>query len=208
MNFFKRIFQKGSSSAKSITTEAISSNINFADFTANDEDAKILPVLKNRLELDLQKKRGMFVDELFPSSNENSPLVMYGKDRGICIEYSPSKSSESDLTTKEEAINNLKNIEIPFEINNESELCFSIIQHEYAAEKILDKNFMKVLANELSADELTVGIPMKGVMVAAPKEAAQALVKMTESIYDSGENDPISKSLFLVSSGEIIAMTA
>jgi uncharacterized protein YtpQ (UPF0354 family) len=207
MNFLKKLFQKPSLSTTS-TISAPIENGGLKHLKEEDGVEKILPVLKNRSELDLQKKRGMFIDELFPSSAQNSPIIMYGEDIGVCIKYSPSSGSEIDLKTKNIALKNIKDINVPFEIQNQNGIKFSIIQHEYAAEKILDQDFLRKLSNQLNAEQLTIGIPMKGIMVVAPKEAAQALIKMTESIYHSNQNEPISKSLFLISSGEIVAMTA
>ena len=165
----------------------------------------LLPILKNRQEFEVQKERGMFVDELF--GNEHSPILMYGVDKGAYMEYSQSKSEDEDKQIKEQAIKNLENLEVPFQVEEMQEFKIAMAQHEYAAEKILDKNYMKKIASALGSNSIVVGIPMKGFLVAVAKGKGEAnLYGAIVQQYQNAQTYPISNSIYYVVGGEIEMM--
>ena len=165
----------------------------------------LLPILKNRQEFEVQKKRGMFVDELF--GNEHSPILMYGVDKGAYMEYSQSKSEDEDKQIKEQAIKNLENLEVPFQVEEMQDFKIAMAQHEYAAEKILDKNYMKKIASALGSNSIVVGIPMKGLLVAVAKGKGEAnLYGAIVQQYQNAQTYPISNSMYYVVGGEIEMM--
>ncbi len=167
---------------------------------------QLLPILKNRQEFEGQKQRGMFVDELF--GNEQSPILMYGQDRGAYMEYSQSKTEHEDKETKEQAIKNIENLEISYEIRETKGFKIAMLEHEYAAEKILDKNYMNKIASDLDSDAIVVGIPMKGLMaVVAKGKGEDLLYGATLQQYQEAPTYPISDSLFYLVNGEIEMMS-
>lgn len=167
--------------------------------------SSLLPILKNRQEFEVQKGRGMFVDELF--GNEHSPILMYGEDKGAYMEYSQSKSENEDKQIKEQAIKNLENLEVPFQVQEVQGLKLAVAEHEYAAEKILDKYYMKKIASKLGSNSIVVGIPMKGFMVAVAKGKGEAnLYEAIVQQYQNALTYPISNSVYYVVGGEIEMM--
>lgn len=162
----------------------------------------LLPVLKNRQEFNMQKKRGMFVEELF--INEHSPILMYGEDKGEYVTYSQSQGAVEDRKIKDEAIRNLENLNIDYDIQEMGGAKIMMCQHEYAAEKILDKTFMKKIGKELGSSAIVVGIPMKGFMAVVAKGKGEAnLYGAVLNQYKNPETYPISNSLYYVVDGEI-----
>ena len=167
--------------------------------------SNLLPILKNRQEFERQKARGMFVDELF--GNEQSPILMYGEDKGAYMEYTQSKSDNEDKQIKEQAIKNLENLEVPFQVQEMQGFKIAMAQHEYAAEKILDKNYMKKIASDLGSDSIVLGIPMKGFLAAVAKGKGEAnLYGAIVQQYQNAQTYPISNSMYYVVGGEIEMM--
>lgn len=164
--------------------------------------SNLLPILKSRQELERQKERGMFVEEL--SSNANSPIIMYGVDKGDHMEYTQSKGDKEDLKIKNQAIKHLEALEIPIHMQEMEGIEIAMVQHEYAAEKILDSQFMKKLAARLGSQSIVVGIPMKGFMVAVAKGNGEAnLYGATVKQYNNAQTYPISDSIYYIIDGEI-----
>jgi len=164
-----------------------------------------LPILKNRKEEDIQKQRGMFVDQLFGS--EHSPILMYGVDNGSFMEYSQSNGDDEDKQIKEQSIKNLENLDVPYQVQEMQGFKIAMAQHEYAAEKILDKSFMKRIAADLGTNSIVVGIPMKGFMAAVAKGSGEAkLYGAIVQQYQNAETYPISDAMYYVVDGEIEMM--
>lgn len=162
----------------------------------------LLPVLKNRIEKKRQEERELFIEELFSSSN--SPIIMYGEDNGNFIAYSPAKTEEEKKKIKEEALNNLSKIEVPYIIEDMGDYKIAIAQHEYAAEKILDKEYMKKLSEVLDSNSIVVGIPEKGFLAAVAKGKGEAnLYGAVKKMYAKPNTYAISDAMFLVTNGEI-----
>ena len=167
--------------------------------------SNLLPVLKNRQEFELQKGRGMFVDELF--GNEHSPILMYGEDKGEYMSYSPSKNEEEDRLVKEQAIKNLEDLDIPYQIQETQGFRVAMVQHEYAAEKILDVGYMKKIATDLGSNAIVVGIPMKGFLAAVAKGQGEAnLFGAIVNQYNNAQTYPISDALYFLVDGKIEMM--
>ena len=165
----------------------------------------VLPIIKNKSEIELQTRRGMFVDLVF--DNPESPIVMYGEDVGGSISFSPSEGREADEAQKSAALENLRNIQISYSTQDFDGIKIAIIEHEYAAEKILDPSFLLGLSKDLESEEIAIGIPMKGIMIAAPKASARNVLGATINGYENSRTYPVSKSIFLVSGGEILAIS-
>jgi len=169
---------------------------------------RILPILKNSEQYQIYKERNFYIEHLFTASKKTSPIVLYGEDNGEYIAYSPSVSKENDMKLKETALNNLKIIDVPFQIENINGNKFLYSQHEYAAEKILDKEFLIRISEALGSSTILVGIPIKGFLAASIKGKGDSdFFNSITNMFDNPQSYPISKSLFLIQNGEIEMMT-
>lgn len=170
---------------------------------------KILPILKTS---DYRKNETLFFKEnLF--DNKISPVVAYGKDSDRMIIFD-SAPNENDFNIrfpkiKEEAISNLKSIDVTYQITEAegSKILFAE-GNEYASEKILDNDFMIKIAKELGSDNLMVGIPFKGLLIAIDSNSPMRLKLpvVIKQYFDNPQQDKISDKVFLVQNGEIVAM--
>ncbi|MDF4202893.1 DUF1444 family protein [Maribacter sp. SA7] len=169
----------------------------------------LLPILKTsdyRKDEKLQFKEFLFNDSI-------APVVAYGKDSGNAMVYEGA-SDESDLyarfpAIKKEALDNLKAIDVPYQITEaEGTNVLFAEGHEYASEKILDTAFMIKVAADLKCDTLMVGIPFKGVLIAidANSDMRLKLPVMVKQYFINPQQDPISDKVFLVQNGEVVAM--
>lgn len=169
----------------------------------------LLPILKTsdyRKEEKLQFKEFLFNDAI-------APIVAYGKDSGNAMVYEGA-TDESDLyarfpAIKKEALENLKAIDVPYQITEaEGTNVLFAEGHEYASEKILDKAYMIKIAADLKCDTLMVGIPFKGVLMAidSNSEMRLKLPVIVKQYFDNPQQDPISDKVFLVQNGEVVAM--
>ena len=170
---------------------------------------KLLPILKTS---DYRRDDNLVFKE-FLFENEVSPIVAYGKDAGNMIMYE-SASDEEDFKLKfpeirSEAMANLHAIEVNYQITDAegSKILFAE-GHEYASEKILDKDFMNKIAGELQCDSLMVGIPFKGLLIAIDSNSSMRLKLpvLVKQYYDNPQQDRISDKVFLIQNGEIVAI--
>lgn len=145
--------------------------------------------------------------------NEVSPIVAYAKDMGQMMMYE-SAEDEKDFgerfaQIKEEAIKNIAAIDVDYEIAEvEGGKMLFVEGNEYASEKILDTEFMKLVAKELDCSTLMVGIPFKGALIAidANSPLRMKLPVVIKNYFDNPQQDRISDKVFLVQNGEVIAM--
>ena len=162
---------------------------------------KVLPVLKPKSEYNLQSERGMYIDKLMDF--DESPFVMYGTDMGEAVVYTQSVSSEENVKTKNQAIQNLKELNVNLSFENLSGMKIAIAQNEYAAEKIVDSDFLKNISNQLNSKEIVIGIPVKGFFAAVSKDSN--LLKFGAVIKKQYENPQqtyvISEYLFVAEDG-------
>ena len=90
----------------------------------------------------------------------------------------------------------------------EGDKLFIVEPHEYAAEKILDKEFLKLVAKELGNESFLVGIPHQGVFVAISSQSAikGKFMGLIKQKFENPEGNPITPHVFEVFQGEIIAV--
>ncbi|WP_405251760.1 DUF1444 family protein [Dokdonia sp. Asnod3-C12] len=170
---------------------------------------KLIPILKTS---DYRKDDKLFFKEyLFES--KISPVIAYGTDSGRMVTYE-SASDENDLNLKfpkikEEAISNLKLIDVSYQITDaEGTKILFAEGNEYASEKILDKDFMIKIAEELNCGGLMVGIPFKGLLIAIDSNSPMRLKLpvIVKQYFDNPQQDRISDKVFLVQNGEVVAI--
>jgi len=166
------------------------------------------PILKNVNQFEKYKNENFYIEHLFVSDKKNSPIILYGEDQGNLIMYSPSVSPEADQKIKEQALQNLKQINVPVQIENVQGNDILIAQHEYASEKILDKDFLLQISKKLGSSSILVGIPVKGFLAAcAQGKGDNNLYGAVNNMYKNPQTYPISNSLFFVQNGEIEMMS-
>ena len=170
---------------------------------------KIVPVLKPagyRRDVPLFVKENLF-------DNPSSPVIAYGIDKGQTLEYTGVESDDELVIRIEEmkvaASEFLKEVHPKINIQEiEGSQLIMVSEHEYASEKILDKEFMIDLASKINAGDLLVGVPFKGQLIAVDS-TAPIRTKFPHAVKQSFENpqqDVISPNVFLVREGEIVGM--
>lgn len=128
---------------------------------------QILPILKDAGYK--QNERLFFKERLFDSSA--APIIAFGTDEGIRISYQAALNEEdfnSRLPAiKQQAYDNLKLINPQIDVQDAEGTKFAFVTgSEYASEKILDVEFMKSVAQKMGCDNIMVGIPFKGNLIA------------------------------------------
>jgi len=144
---------------------------------------------------------------------ELSPIVAYGTDKGSHIEYEVA-TGQSDLELKlseikKIALTNNSKISVNHTVQNiEGEKLFIVDPHEYAAEKILDKEFLKAVSKELDCESFLVGIPHQGVFAAVSSLSSfkGKFLGFIKQKYENPEANPITPHVFEIFKGDIIAV--
>lgn len=179
--------------------------MNILDTTMN----KLMPVLKPA---GYRKDVPLFIKESI-LDNPESPVVAYGHDKEDRIEYEYSQNEEEFRkhfeACKKEALKNLKSVNPNIEIQEvEGYKVAFVTGHEYASEKLLDTDFINELGNQLGDASLMVGVPFKGLLIAAGSSSSlrAKLPVVIQKYYDNPQQDVISPYVFLVENGLISAM--
>lgn len=170
---------------------------------------KILPILKPA---NYKQDKTTFLKERLIDNNE-SPIIAYGKDVGSAIQYNYSVD-ETDFNKKldeirKEALSNLKKIEIPYSIEGTGkDKFFSLQPHEYSSEKILDKDFLKKVHQELGSNNILVVISHKGIFNAIRMDSSfkMKLPGFAIQLFENPQADIITPMVFNIIDGEINSM--
>ena len=140
-----------------------------------------------------------------------SPVIAYGIDKGAHIEYQHATNEkdleEKLLEIKKIALENNAKIKVDYSIQDiDGEKLFITSPHEYAAEKILDKEFLALVSRELGSESFLVGIPHQGVF-AAISSMSPLQSKFSGFIkqkFENPEANIISPHTFEINNGEIV----
>jgi len=172
--------------------------------------SKLMPVLKP---FDYQKKENLLYK--MPLIEEsNSPIIVFAIDEGnfLKFEYAANEKEYEQNFQKiyKQALQNLKEIKPQIQINKlENEKIVFVIGNEYVSEKIIDKNFMQEISKELESDNILVGVPFRGILVAIDSKSNLSN-KFLATIKKYYQNAPlglaITDNIFLLQNGEITAM--
>jgi hypothetical protein len=138
------------------------------------------------------------------------PWLVYGEDLPHAFRYF-TKEETRDQEVGElhaRALENLKGLSVEL---GEVELLGSpllfVTGNHYAAEKVVDIDFMRSLHVRLGADWLMVGTPRRGLLFAAKARSESAFVKgfhhMCEAQFRRAELEPISPTPLLMHEGRI-----
>ncbi|MCX6189695.1 MAG: hypothetical protein NTW54_08870 [Bacteroidetes bacterium] len=170
---------------------------------------QLLPVIKNF---------AWFIDDALVLKEplldfDESPVMGIAEDLDDKIKYSEASSPEAYATElaarKTEALENLKNLEITYdvqEVNGEKVIVAS--GQEFASEKILDTSFLAKIHQELGSEQVAIGIPFQGFLIAISNGSAELLNKFPSVIkkhYDNPQADKISDRVFLSVNASIVA---
>lgn len=142
-----------------------------------------------------------------------SPMVAYGTDKGSHIEYEEATDSENlkqRLTDiKSIALENISKIQVKHSVQNiEGDKLFIVDPHEYAAEKILDKDFLNTVSKELDSESFLVGIPHQGVFaaVSSMSDFKGKFLGFIKQKFENPEANPITPHVFEIFKGDIVAV--
>ncbi len=162
----------------------------------------ILPILRNFQELQDQKAKGLYTEEIFPASK--SPFILLGEDNGDTTTFALSKGENADQALRNKAIKNLNGIKVDMDIQEVEGFKIALCQHKYAAEKILDKPFLEKVSHELGSESLVIGIPIIGFFAAIAKGKGEAnLYNAVVNQYNNASTYPLANTLFYVVRGVI-----
>ena len=144
---------------------------------------------------------------------EYSPMIAYGVDKGSHIEYEEAKDEDDLIQRIEEikkvALLNISKIEVKHSVQNiEGDKLFIVEPHEYAAEKILDKEFLSIVSKELGSESFLVGIPHQGVFAAVSSMSnfKGKFLGFIKQKFENPEANPITPHVFEIFNGEIVSV--
>jgi hypothetical protein len=139
------------------------------------------------------------------------PIIVYGHDKPNTFGFfmKGGRFGEDTVALRKEALANLARVKVEVERIDLSALTFWVVQGSYfAAEKILDVDFMKELHRRLESPLLAAAVPEKGQLlvtsaVAGP-EKMLPFMALANGIYErNNAGRQISPTVFLVSDGAI-----
>jgi hypothetical protein len=150
------------------------------------------------------------------------PLVAFGYDRPNTIAFLNREdlAERSIEEVEREALVNLRArpvtvqpMEIPLREGAPDASTLHVltcVDDYFVAERILDAELLQKLQTELNAQMIVVGIPRRGVLVAAdgvqPPDVLGPFLAMVSAQYFTGETQPISPLVFGVVDGRIVGM--
>ena len=144
---------------------------------------------------------------------DQSPVIGIGEDMDDKIKFveaSDAGSFEAELAAKKsEALNNLKNLDIAYEVQDVNGSKVIVVnREEYSCEKILDEQYLNKLHTELNSKQIAIGIPFQGLFIAISNNDTDLMQKFPAVIkkhYDNPQADRISDQMFLSLNGKIVA---
>jgi hypothetical protein len=143
---------------------------------------------------------------------EGAPLVVIAEDRPDTVAYSVAddKSPEEIEALFDKGLAAIANVEVQLEKIDASGMDVVVIYGDYyAAEKILDRTFMRKLHRMFDAPLLAVAIPVRGRMYVTsgvqPPENLARMIGLAAGVHGEDPN-PITPMVFGVHEGEVQAV--
>jgi hypothetical protein len=144
---------------------------------------------------------------------DQSPVIGIGEDMDAMIKFMEAshadKYTEEMASRKAEALNNLKNLDISYEVQDVNGSKVIVVnREEYSCEKILDETYLNKLHEELNSAQIAIGIPFQGLFLAISNNDTELLQKFPAVIkkhYDNPMAEQISDCMFLSVNGKIVA---
>jgi hypothetical protein len=138
------------------------------------------------------------------------PWITYGEELPDSFSHllKASLKQEALEPLHAQALNHLKTIELdPRELVQDSFEMFVVLGQPYAAEKVLDADFLRSLHTHLRSPSLLVGIPRKGFFFAMSARVEPRFLKMfadfCQAHYKRRDAEPICATPLLIEDGTI-----
>jgi len=138
------------------------------------------------------------------------PWLVYGEDLPNSFRYFTKEETRNQAPGElhVRALENLKAIQVEVDENDLLGVpLLAVMGHHYAAEKLVDVDFMRGLHERLGASLLMVGIPRRGLLMAMRARAETSLIQrflyVCEKQFRRGDFEPISPTPLLVRDGKI-----
>jgi hypothetical protein len=170
---------------------------------------KLMPNLKPagyRKDVEFFYKRSIMDDP-------EAPVVAVGYDFGEGVEYQSANSKEEYDAgfpkAWDEALLNLKEVAVNVEHQEYEGVKLAFVSgHEYAAEKILDMDFMREVVSNLGFHTAMVGIPFKGLMIVTDANSSLRFKfpNVIKQYYENPQSPAISPNVFMIQDGDILGM--
>lgn len=139
----------------------------------------------------------------------NLPIVVLGYDtpNTFAMQRHKGQSEEELNALFEQALENLGNVVVSVDPLAVEGLTGLAVTGEYAAEKILDKGFMRLLHDRLAAEQLLAGVPYSGVLLVTALqdgESASRFAGLVDSCYQQSRGQRVIWPLpLVVTEGEV-----
>ncbi len=140
------------------------------------------------------------------------PIVVYGEDRPNTFAHFPY-NEESEARQEQyhaQALALLRSVEVEIHrVELADTLMLVVTGHYYAAEKILDPEFMRRMHEETGAELMLASLPRKGMMflIDAASDDLGEFFHITDLKYTEQETgEPISTTPFLIQDGGIMGV--
>jgi hypothetical protein len=138
------------------------------------------------------------------------PWITYGEvlpsSFGLILKGSPQAKDPDALHAR--ALESLKTVTIRgTEIDQQAYKLLSVLGPRYAAEKVLDVDFMRPLHEQLASPSLLAGIPRQGALFVMSSRVRPPYLKLFHSLcetqYSHAETEPICPTPLLIEEGRI-----
>ena len=179
-----------------------------------DRDTPAGPLLPNMKPAAWPARASTVCEPFMPDmdkAGEDVPLVVYGYDHpntfAMLTHEGPDKHDLADLRRQARA--NLAAVPVEVERVALEQITFWVVHSSFfAAEKILDVEFMKALHRTIGSEVLAAAVPEKGRLFVtnaiAQPEAIHAFMALARGAYERNEGGrQISPTVFLVMEGEV-----
>ena len=142
------------------------------------------------------------------------PVLSVGLDRPDQFQAFPQSEKNLKYASYffEVGLENLKEIEVQVQEVNSLDLPVLVVEGDhYAAEKLLDPDFMRSLAERLNASLLAASVPRRGTMLVCNGLADPAHIGMFKHItsmkfQEDEPSPPISDGVILVEEGKLVGV--
>lgn len=155
---------------------------------------------------------GPLLPELPPEAGP-SPLVTLVRDLPSAVQFIPGETPEDEIELlREQAKENLRSLDVDIqEVETEGRTILVIGGHYFAAEKVLDGDFMKSLQEQLGVERVAATAPGRGMLFAASGDDDDTIVMLAglahQAHADVDPSEQISPGIFLLEDGEPIGFT-
>ncbi len=175
------------------------------EVTTSDAGRPILPSLRDKADADAS---GILCRPLADAASDEMPVIAYGRDGEITFSLllRAHEAARAD-EIHGEALANIAGQTVELDDQDfEGQRVIVVCNSWFAAEKLLDVEFMRALHLELDANALVVGVPRRGLMAVAAESGLAALRTLVDREFEAGGGRRISAALLLVRDGRVVGL--